>query len=78
MRWEARILWAGNSNHADRDGYPAPLVRQTSIGYTLYLRARSAAFLIVCLADISGARAYDVHIICTRLWPLRDAPRYQP
>jgi hypothetical protein len=58
--------------------YPAPLVRQTSIGYTLYLRARSAAFLIVCLADISGARAYDVHIICTRLWPLRDAPRYQP
>ena len=62
------------SSHADRFRFELPLV----FNRVYAIPARSAAFLIVCLADISGARAYDVHIICTRLWPLRDAPRYQP
>ena len=74
----------GGSDFVGREQYARHDVARTdlsyrlcSIGYTLYLRAVQLFSLFVWLT-FPGR----VHMTCTlsvaRLWPLRDAPRYQP
>ena len=59
MRWEARILWAGNSNHADRELPRLCVKLQSGIRYTC-ARAVQLFSLFVWLT-FPGR----VHMTCT-------------